>query len=274
MSSSSVTSGRSLMRKCLCGDEAVMKPSGTDLNPGRRFLGCPKYPDPNRCSFFEWVDDPICKRCKSVILEQKETIGNLYDQINNMQEKAKLIEDKANEYEKKAKEYESKAKEFDNMTQVYEWRIKEMKRVERKKIKEARTMERNFWMKLLVALLGLVMENVEKKTLTGFCYWGGERKVNADGTFLYNGGTCVAVLLQEGSKVNELREKICGALNISLEGKLYFYNTKRDKTKYVTLNDDNGVAMLFHLNEDDVDLFVEDTGQNHDNIPTFYNSTR
>ncbi|KAG5536133.1 hypothetical protein RHGRI_023800 [Rhododendron griersonianum] len=115
MSSSSVSSGRTLMRKCICGDEAVMKPSGTDLNPGRRFIGCPKYP-----------------------------------------EKAKLIEDKANEYEKKAKEYESKAKEFDNMTQVYEWRIKEMKRVERKKIKEARTMERNFWMKLLVALLVLV----------------------------------------------------------------------------------------------------------------------
>ncbi|KAG5536128.1 hypothetical protein RHGRI_023795 [Rhododendron griersonianum] len=114
MSSSSVSSGRTLKRKCLCGDEAVMKPSGTDLNPGRRFLGCPKYP------------------------------------------KAKLIEDKANEYEKKATEYESKAKEFDNMTEVYEWRIKEMKRVERKKIKEAGTMERIFWMKLLVALLVLV----------------------------------------------------------------------------------------------------------------------
>ncbi|KAG5563501.1 hypothetical protein RHGRI_006061 [Rhododendron griersonianum] len=96
MSSSSVSSGRTLKRKCLCGDEAVMKPSGTDLNPGRRFLGCPKY------------------------------------------------------------SYESKAKEFDNMTQVYEWRIKEMKRVERKKIKDAGTMERNIWMKLLVALLVLV----------------------------------------------------------------------------------------------------------------------
>ncbi|KAG5563274.1 hypothetical protein RHGRI_005880 [Rhododendron griersonianum] len=116
MSLSSVSSGRTLKRKCLCGDEAVMKPSGTDLNPGRRFLGCPKYPV----------------------------------------SKAKLIEDKANEYEKMATEYESKAKEFDNMTEVNEWRIKEMKRMERKKIKEAGTMERNFWMKLLVALLVLV----------------------------------------------------------------------------------------------------------------------
>ncbi|XP_058189190.1 uncharacterized protein LOC131306780 [Rhododendron vialii] len=272
MSSSSVSSGCSLTRKCHCGDEVVLKPSGTDLNPGRRFLGCPKYPDPNRCSFFEWVDDPICKRGKAVILEQKEMIGKLYDQIKYMREKANFFEDKAKEYEKKAQEYEDKAKEFDNMTQVYEWRIKEMKRIERKKIKEARTMEINIWMKLLVALL--VMENAEKKTLTGFCYWSGERKLNANGTFLYNGGTCVAVLLEEGSKINELREKVCGALNMNLEGKLYFYNTKRDKTKYVTLNDDNGVAMLFHLNEDDVDLFVEDIGQNNDNIPTFYDSTR
>ncbi|XP_058223128.1 uncharacterized protein LOC131332837 [Rhododendron vialii] len=236
MSSSSVSSGCSLTRKCLCGDEVVLKPSGTDLNPSRRFLGCPKYP------------------------------------IKYMQEKANFFEDKTKEYEKKAQEYEDKAKEFDNMTQVYEWKIKEMKRIERKKIKEARTMERNIWMKLLVALL--VIENAKKKTLTGFCYWGGERKLNANGTFLYNGGTCVAVLLEEGSKINELREKVCGALNMNLEGKLYFYNTKRDKTKYITLNDDNSVAMLFHLNEDDVDLFAEDIRQNNDNILTFYNSTR
>ncbi|KAI8556460.1 hypothetical protein RHMOL_Rhmol05G0254600 [Rhododendron molle] len=119
------------------------------------------------------------------------------------------------------------------------------------------------------------MENRDKKTLTGFCYWGGERTVNANGTFLYNGGMCVAVLLEEGSQLNELLEKVCGALKIKLEGQMFFYNTKRDKTKYVTLNDDNGVAMLFHLNEDDVDLFVEDIGQNNDPIRnTAYNSTR
>ncbi|KAI8531876.1 hypothetical protein RHMOL_Rhmol11G0170000 [Rhododendron molle] len=119
------------------------------------------------------------------------------------------------------------------------------------------------------------MENREKKTLTGFCYWGGERTVNANGTFLYNGGMCVAVLLEERSQLNELLEKVCGALKIKLEGQMFFYNTKRDKTKYVTLNDDNGVAMLFHLNEDDVDLFVEEIGQNNDPIRnTAYNSTR
>ncbi|KAF7113157.1 hypothetical protein RHSIM_RhsimUnG0155200 [Rhododendron simsii] len=119
------------------------------------------------------------------------------------------------------------------------------------------------------------MENREKKTLTGFRYWGGEWKVNANVTFFYNGGMCVAVLLEEGSQVNEFREKVCGAININLEGKIFFHNTKRDKTKYVTLNDDNGYKMLFHLNEDDVDLFVEDIGQNNDPIRnTAYNSTR
>ncbi|KAF7135208.1 hypothetical protein RHSIM_Rhsim08G0151700 [Rhododendron simsii] len=192
MSSSSVSSGCSLtrQRKCLCGDEVVLKLFGTDMNPGRRFLGCRKY---------------LCG--KAIILEHKETIGKMEKRIKNMQEKAKSFEDKAKEYEKKAQEYEDKAKEFDDMTQVYEWKIKEMKRMERKKIKEARTMERNFWMKLLVALLVLVMENGEKKTLTSFCYWGGEWKVNANVTFLYNGEMCVSVLLEEGSKVNELREK-------------------------------------------------------------------
>ncbi|KAE9452758.1 hypothetical protein C3L33_15340, partial [Rhododendron williamsianum] len=217
MSSSLVSSGCSLtrQRRCLCGDEVVLKPFGTDMNPGK---------------------------------VEKE--------IKYMREKAKSFEDKAKEYEKKAQEYEDKAKEFDNMTQVYEWKIKEMKRMERKKIKEAKTMERNFWMKLLVALLGLI---------------------NTNGTFFYNGGMCVAVLLEEGSQVNELREKICGALNVNLEGKLYFYNTKRDKTKCVTLNDDNGVAMIFHVNENDVDLFesmVTDNISSHGGILALSSSSQ
>ncbi|KAI8554409.1 hypothetical protein RHMOL_Rhmol05G0096500 [Rhododendron molle] len=118
------------------------------------------------------------------------------------------------------------------------------------------------------------MENREKKKLTGFCCWGGKGKVNGNNTFLHNGGTCVTVPLKEENQVNELREKVCSALKINLEGKLYFYNTKRDKTKYVTLNDDNGVTILFHLNEDDVDLFVEETGQINDHILAFYNSIR
>ncbi|KAI8535349.1 hypothetical protein RHMOL_Rhmol10G0167400 [Rhododendron molle] len=48
---------------------------------------------------------------------------------------------------------------------------------------------------------------IGRRKLTGFCYCGGERKVNANGTFLYNGGMCVAVLLEEGSQLNELLEK-------------------------------------------------------------------
>ncbi|KAG5565664.1 hypothetical protein RHGRI_001545 [Rhododendron griersonianum] len=126
------------------------------MNPGRRFPGCPKYPDLNHCSYFQWVDDPIFERGKVVILEQKDKIGKMEKQIKYMKEKAKSFEDKVKEYEKKAQEYKDKAKEFDNMTQVYEWKIKEMNRMERKKIKEVKTMERKFWMKLLVALLGLV----------------------------------------------------------------------------------------------------------------------
>ncbi|KAI8527639.1 hypothetical protein RHMOL_Rhmol12G0091300 [Rhododendron molle] len=45
-----------------------------------------------------------------------------------------------------------------------------------------------------------------------------ERKINANGTFFYKGEMCIAVLLEEGSQVNELREKVCNALDINLEG--------------------------------------------------------
>lgn len=82
--------------------------------------------------------------------------------------------------------------------------------------------------------------------------------VNANGTFLYNSGTCASVLLKDGIQVNELFNKVCTALKTSVEEKIIFYNTKRDKT------DQNGVTMLFHLNENDVDVIVEETGHSHD----------
>ncbi|KAH7864281.1 hypothetical protein Vadar_027766 [Vaccinium darrowii] len=120
----------------------------------------------------------------------------------------------------------------------------------------------------------LGMATVVNKTLTCFCYWGGQWIVNANGTFLYNGGTCAAVYVKESTPFNEICQKVCGALKINVEGKILYYNIKRDKTKYLILRDDEGATMFFQLNEDDVDVFVEEKGQSNETLPVFYPSTR
>ncbi|KAF9588525.1 hypothetical protein IFM89_013019 [Coptis chinensis] len=51
MSSSSVT----LDYSCFCGERAPIQVSFTDKNPGRKFVGCKKFPN-GHCEFFVWVD--------------------------------------------------------------------------------------------------------------------------------------------------------------------------------------------------------------------------
>ncbi|KAI8553363.1 hypothetical protein RHMOL_Rhmol05G0009700 [Rhododendron molle] len=106
----------------------------------------------------------------------------------------------------------------------------------------------------------------EKKRLTCFLYCGGERKVLPDGTFYYVGGVSEAMLIEDNVSNKELLSKIGSCLNISLHNKSIFYNTKMDKTKYLRMKDDNGVKMMFYLNEDQVDVFVDED--------PFYTSTR
>ncbi|KAG5541348.1 hypothetical protein RHGRI_021249 [Rhododendron griersonianum] len=48
--------------RCNCGRKAVMRPSLTVKNPGRRFLGCVNYKKDNGCNFFVWVDPETCER--------------------------------------------------------------------------------------------------------------------------------------------------------------------------------------------------------------------
>ncbi|KAL4580849.1 hypothetical protein LXL04_017054 [Taraxacum kok-saghyz] len=49
---------------CFCGRNALMRTSWTDLNPGRRFWGCPKpY---STCGFIGWIDGPMYERSKHV----------------------------------------------------------------------------------------------------------------------------------------------------------------------------------------------------------------
>ncbi|KAG5547054.1 hypothetical protein RHGRI_012925 [Rhododendron griersonianum] len=109
------------------------------------------------------------------------------------------------------------------------------------------------------------MSITEKKRLTCFLYCGGERRVLPNSTFHYVGGVSEAMLIEDNMSNKELLSKIGSCLNISLHNKSIFYNTKSNKTKYLRMKYNNGVKMMFYLNEDEVDVFDEDP---------FYTSTR
>ncbi|KAG5547051.1 hypothetical protein RHGRI_012922 [Rhododendron griersonianum] len=110
---------------------------------------------------------------------------------------------------------------------------------------------------LMFVACQLNMSDTEKKRLTCICYWNGRRTVLPNGTFEYYRGVCEAVLIEDGMSYNEMLSKICSCLKIRTYDKVLFYNSKRDKTKYLRVKDDNGVEMLFHMNEEEVDVFVE-----------------
>ncbi|KAF7147594.1 hypothetical protein RHSIM_Rhsim03G0131400 [Rhododendron simsii] len=84
------------------------------------------------------------------------------------------------------------------------------------------------------------MSTTPQKKLMCFCYFGGERMVNADGVLgKYSGGVSEATVTEDGISFDE------------------------DKSKHLRIRDEDGVAMLFHLNDDEVDIYVQEETINH-----------
>ncbi|KAG5557268.1 hypothetical protein RHGRI_007510 [Rhododendron griersonianum] len=97
------------------------------------------------------------------------------------------------------------------------------------------------------------------RKLMCFCYSGGERMANADGSLgKYMGGVSEATVIEDGISFEELVVKICSRMDMSPDGKSLFYSTSKDKSKHLHMRDVDGVSMMFYLNEDEVDIFVEE----------------
>ncbi|KAI8538547.1 hypothetical protein RHMOL_Rhmol09G0112200 [Rhododendron molle] len=108
------------------------------------------------------------------------------------------------------------------------------------------------------ALVSRAMSTTPWKLMC-FCYSGGECMANADGGLgKYIGGVSEATVIEEGISFEELVVKVCSRMNMSPDGKLLFYSTSRDKSKHLRMRDADGVSMMFCLNEDEVDIFVEE----------------
>ncbi|KAL8509809.1 hypothetical protein ACS0TY_016872 [Phlomoides rotata] len=54
---------------CKCFEEARLRTSWTDANPGRRFHGCRYWTvDGGGCDFFKWSDPEMSERARTLIL--------------------------------------------------------------------------------------------------------------------------------------------------------------------------------------------------------------
>ncbi|KAI3451464.1 hypothetical protein Pfo_008129 [Paulownia fortunei] len=52
---------------CHCGRNVAKKTSWTDLNPRRRHVACKKFWEVGGCTYFVWIDPPMCTRVRQII---------------------------------------------------------------------------------------------------------------------------------------------------------------------------------------------------------------
>ena len=76
------------MEMCFCNKVSVVKTSWTDRNPGRRFLS---YGKRNGCSFFIWIDPPMCDRARVIILGLLRRLTEMEEEIMRAKRRVKIL---------------------------------------------------------------------------------------------------------------------------------------------------------------------------------------
>ncbi|KAL0367558.1 UNVERIFIED_CONTAM: hypothetical protein Sradi_3645900 [Sesamum radiatum] len=87
----SSTNDSTIVRNCLCGLEVVMRTSWTSHNPGCRFRGCPRDAG-SYCTFFEWVDPPMCRRSKEIIPDLLAKLSTQDRQLDEYRQKTFVVD--------------------------------------------------------------------------------------------------------------------------------------------------------------------------------------
>ncbi|KAE8099822.1 hypothetical protein FH972_017775 [Carpinus fangiana] len=77
--------GHQETRVCFCGLPCPLRTSSSKDNPGRRYVGCPKFKDgtETHCKFFDWIDDPVNDRICAMLSELKTKNKLLEDQLRH-----------------------------------------------------------------------------------------------------------------------------------------------------------------------------------------------
>ncbi|GFQ05671.1 hypothetical protein PHJA_002711200 [Phtheirospermum japonicum] len=76
---------------CNCGRNAVQRTSWTDLNPGRRYTTCSKFREIGGCTYFSWVDAPMCDRARHIIPGLLRRVNRLEAEVQRKNLREKLV---------------------------------------------------------------------------------------------------------------------------------------------------------------------------------------
>ncbi|GFQ08223.1 protein smg9, partial [Phtheirospermum japonicum] len=76
---------------CNCGKNVVQRTSWTDLNPGRRYTTCNKFWEVGGCTYFSWVDSPMCARALQIIPGLLRRVNRLEADIRHKNLREKLV---------------------------------------------------------------------------------------------------------------------------------------------------------------------------------------
>ncbi|KAL6588035.1 hypothetical protein OROMI_001013 [Orobanche minor] len=123
--------------------------SWKDNNVGRRFLGCPIYPNRGYCKFLEWIDPPLCERATQIIL-------GLLKRLNEQRVEKKNLESINDELE----EIKSRLQSANDMLVEENKALKDENRALKEKGKYATTNKCSLFLKVFAMLVAYWLVNV------------------------------------------------------------------------------------------------------------------
>ncbi|KAI8536537.1 hypothetical protein RHMOL_Rhmol10G0265000 [Rhododendron molle] len=71
----------------VCGNQRELQTPWTPVNPGRRFVACPK----KKCNDFDWLDPPMCKRSVQIILGLLRMRNKMEEEISRRKNNEKML---------------------------------------------------------------------------------------------------------------------------------------------------------------------------------------
>lgn len=96
-SGSSTRRQNSGRRFCICGFPVSITQGWTDRNPGRRFYGCPRFP--NGCNYFSWFDEEDGTTWqKQALLDAR---GEIWEKTRVIEQLTQTISEMKNNFENK-----------------------------------------------------------------------------------------------------------------------------------------------------------------------------
>ncbi|KAF8100724.1 hypothetical protein N665_0218s0062 [Sinapis alba] len=84
--------GRGIPKFCKCGEEVVIKTSGTAKNPGRLFYFCPNGYDGDKQHLFTWTDERLVEEIEDLQCEASNVKGEVSELKADMVGLEKLVE--------------------------------------------------------------------------------------------------------------------------------------------------------------------------------------